>query len=114
MGYNLKKSLITLFLITLILLINIVSSLAVNRETIKRNTDEQDDEWIAKQKPNVADLAFNSDAGDYLEKLATLFSPRYRSGRWSASSLNSVIPEKRQIRYHQCYFNPISCFRRRK
>lgn len=52
MGYNLKKSLITLFLITLILLINIVSSLAVNRETIKRNTDEQDDEWIAKQVNN--------------------------------------------------------------
>ncbi|XP_037076613.1 uncharacterized protein LOC119097752, partial [Pollicipes pollicipes] len=25
-----------------------------------------------------------------------------------------LTPAKRQIRYHQCYFNPISCFRRRK
>ncbi|KAF8793424.1 Allatostatin like protein [Argiope bruennichi] len=24
------------------------------------------------------------------------------------------IPAKRQMRYSQCYFNPISCFKRRK
>ncbi|CAM1304422.1 Uncharacterised protein g3762 [Pycnogonum litorale] len=24
------------------------------------------------------------------------------------------VPSKRQLRYHQCYFNPISCFRKRK
>ncbi|XP_064095171.1 uncharacterized protein LOC135207372 [Macrobrachium nipponense] len=30
------------------------------------------------------------------------------------SGLSADIPTmKRQIRYHQCYFNPISCFRRK-
>nr|XP_015930096.1 allatostatin-like [Parasteatoda tepidariorum] len=26
----------------------------------------------------------------------------------------SELPSKRQMRYNQCYFNPISCFKRRK
>ncbi|XP_022238719.1 uncharacterized protein LOC111085263 [Limulus polyphemus] len=27
---------------------------------------------------------------------------------------NGFVQRKRQIRYNQCYFNPISCFRKRK
>ncbi|KAF0305242.1 hypothetical protein FJT64_023067 [Amphibalanus amphitrite] len=42
--------------------------------------------------------------------------------RSSAAELLELLPmarppaalSKRQIRYHQCYFNPIACFRRRK
>ncbi|XP_053208856.1 uncharacterized protein LOC128392802 [Panonychus citri] len=124
MSFNLRNSLTTIYLISLILVINLIVALAANRETIKRNTDEQDDEWITKQRSG-ADLIFNSgldnDLG--LDKFYTLV-PRFRGvGRFSPSSSSSspsgptrdiLSPEKRQIRYHQCYFNPISCFRRRK
>jgi len=31
----------------------------------------------------------------------------------SSSYAEGMAPSKRQLRYHQCYFNPVSCFKRK-
>ncbi|CAG2115240.1 unnamed protein product [Medioppia subpectinata] len=50
---------------------------------------------------------------DKMDKLGAIISPKQRIG--GLGSLPGYEShQKRQIRYHQCYFNPISCFRRRK
>ncbi|XP_018495151.1 uncharacterized protein LOC100898959 [Galendromus occidentalis] len=34
-------------------------------------------------------------------------------GRGRNSYAEPMAPSKRQLRYHQCYFNPVSCFKRK-
>jgi len=51
---------------------------------------------------------------DKLEKLGALINPKRRIASNMGPFSGYQNHQKRQIRYHQCYFNPISCFRRRK
>ncbi|XP_054160410.1 allatostatin-like [Oppia nitens] len=57
---------------------------------------------------------------DKLDKLGAIINnPKHRVVVQANNMGGSPVAgyeghQKRQIRYHQCYFNPISCFRRRK
>jgi len=51
---------------------------------------------------------------DKIDKLGAIINPKQRIGSNFGQLSGYESHQKRQIRYHQCYFNPISCFRRRK
>ncbi|XP_076318426.1 uncharacterized protein LOC143229668 [Tachypleus tridentatus] len=50
---------------------------------------------------------------DFANKVALLLAGELP---WQHKELydNGFVERKRQMRYNQCYFNPISCFRKRK
>ncbi|XP_067144821.1 uncharacterized protein AstC [Centruroides vittatus] len=67
-------------------------------------------EWSAADRNFI-----NSPEGQMmLNRLEMFLANRERSYPWSDMDNEGRATSKRQIRYHQCYFNPISCFRRRK
>nr|ABY26679.1 VP1.6 [Lychas mucronatus] len=69
-------------------------------------------EWSAADRNFI-----NSPEGQMmLNRMEMFLANRERGYPWSEMENDSgrAAASKRQIRYHQCYFNPISCFRRRK
>jgi len=77
---------------------------------------------LTLQEPNddevLTDYNPLSNQAIYLDKLNALINAKRRIasnlGPFSAQLNGYQNHQKRQIRYHQCYFNPISCFRKRK
>ncbi|GAB6022941.1 hypothetical protein CHUAL_007033 [Chamberlinius hualienensis] len=65
----------------------------------------------------IASLQLGDEASraEVVQRLESLLRALSRGGSSpSEYDYGSLGLSKRQVRYHQCYFNPISCFRRRK
>ncbi|KAI1301571.1 hypothetical protein HDE_02710 [Halotydeus destructor] len=121
------KSLLSLSfqLLFFVLLVNLFASTTANTSWESRHevtNDVAPSDKLFQQELNEAammGLPLSTDQSAYIEKLSKfLNSKRLSTGRWVpyADQLESFKKDQKrqQIRYHQCYFNPISCFRKRK
>ncbi|XP_054743571.1 uncharacterized protein LOC129248150 [Anastrepha obliqua] len=83
-----------------------------NLENLEQDVDEVRNSYYELPAPG----SYSGVPLDRLQMLIAQYRPTsyIRTPGWS-SSMNELfrMPEsKRQVRYRQCYFNPISCFKK--